>query len=99
MPRDATSFAGRDATFATVIVGAWPDPVDNDANIKWVRDYYEALLPYSEGTGYVNFMSGDDQDRVGDNYGDNYERLVAIKSRRDPTNLFRLNQNITPRST
>jgi FAD/FMN-containing dehydrogenase len=93
---DETAFAYRDATFATVIAGMWPDAADNDANIKWVRDYYEAVAPLSEEGGYVNFMSGDDQDRIKANYKGNYSRLTDIKRKYDPDNLFHLNQNIRP---
>jgi FAD/FMN-containing dehydrogenase len=93
---DQTAFAGRDAAFAAVISGAWPDPADNERNIGWVRRYHEALRPYSEEGGYVNFMSGDDQGRVRANYGPNHDRLVEIKRRYDAKNLFRLNQNIAP---
>lgn len=96
VPPDGTAFAYRHATFAAVIVGAWPDTADNERNIRWVGDYYDALRPYSEEGGYVNFMSDDDQDRVRINYGDNYDRLVEIKSKYDPTNLFQMNQNIKP---
>ena len=93
---DATAFAYRDANFATVIVGAWPDPSQNDANIKWVRDYYDATAPHSEDGGYINFMSDDDQGRIKANYKGNYERLVDVKREYDPDNLFHLNQNIKP---
>ena len=93
---DETAFAYRDATFATVIAGMWPDPADNEANIEWVRDYYEAVAPLSEEGGYVNFMSGDDQDRIRANYKGNYDRLTEVKARYDPGNLFHLNQNIRP---
>jgi FAD/FMN-containing dehydrogenase len=93
---EATAFAYRDANFAMVIAGMWPDPDDNKANIAWVRDYYDATAPHSEEGGYVNFMAGDDQDRVRANYGDNYQRLVEVKRRYDPGNLFHLNQNIKP---
>jgi FAD/FMN-containing dehydrogenase len=93
---DATAFAYRDANFATVIAGMWPDPGDNQANISWVRDYYDATAPLSEEGGYVNFMADDDQDRIRANYRGNYERLVAIKGKYDPGNLFHLNQNIQP---
>jgi FAD/FMN-containing dehydrogenase len=96
VPADATAFAYRDATFATVIAGMWPDPGDNEENIKWVRDYYEATAPLSEDGGYVNFMADDDQDRIKSNYKGNYERLVQIKRKYDPGNLFHLNQNIKP---
>jgi FAD/FMN-containing dehydrogenase len=93
---DATAFAYRDANFATVIAGMWPDPSQNDANITWVRDYYDATAPHSEEGGYVNFMSGDDQGRIQANYRGNYERLVDVKRKYDPGNLFHLNQNIKP---
>jgi FAD/FMN-containing dehydrogenase len=93
---DQTAFAYRDATFAPVIAGMWPDPADNADNIRWVRDYYEATAPYSAEGGYVNFMADDDQDRVRANYGANYDRLVDVKRAYDPDNLFHLNQNIRP---
>ena len=94
---DETAFAYRDVSFACVIAGMWPDPADNEANTKWVRDYWSAIHPYS-GTdgGYVNFMGDDDQDRVEANYGGNYGRLSKIKAKYDPDNLFHLNQNIQP---
>jgi FAD/FMN-containing dehydrogenase len=92
----ATAFAYREASFATVIAGVWPDAADNEKNTQWVKGYYEALQPHSESGGYVNFMADDDQDRVRDNYKDNYGRLTGIKKRYDPDNLFHLNQNIAP---
>jgi len=84
---DATAFAYRDATFSTVIAGVWPDSADNDKNVKWVRDYYQALEPHSEAGGYVNFLDADDQDRIKDNYKGNYDRLTQIKKKYDPSNL------------
>jgi FAD/FMN-containing dehydrogenase len=93
---DATAFAYRDASFATVIAGMWPEPSQNDANIAWVRSYYDAIAPHSEEGGYINFMSGDDQERIRANYKGNYDRLVQIKRTYDPDNLFHLNQNIAP---
>jgi FAD/FMN-containing dehydrogenase len=91
-----TAFAYRDATFATVIPGMWPDPAENEANIAWVRGFYEATAPHSETGGYVNFMAADDQDRIRDNYKGNYDRLVDVKRAYDPDNVFHLNQNIRP---
>lgn len=91
-----TAFAYRDATFATVIAGMWPDHADNDANTAWVKDYYDATAPHSEAGGYVNFMAEDDQDRIRDNYRGNYDRLAETKRRYDPGNMFRHNQNIQP---
>ncbi|HVV09793.1 FAD-binding oxidoreductase [Amycolatopsis sp.] len=94
-PQD-TAFAYRDANFATNIAGMWPDPADNEAGKAWVREYYDATAPHSESGGYVNFMAGDDQDRIRENYRGNYDRLVQVKRAYDPDNLFHLNQNIKP---
>jgi hypothetical protein len=93
---DATAFAYRDANFAMVIAGMWPDPADNEANTRWVRDYYAATAPLSEEAGYINFMGADDQHRIRVNYRGNYDRLVDVKRTYDPGNLFHLNQNIKP---
>ena len=94
---DETAFGHRDKNFAPVIVGIWDDPADNEANTKWVKDYYAAIHPHSGSDGgYINFMSDDDDDRVAANYGANYERLAAVKAAYDPGNLFHVNQNIAP---
>ncbi len=94
--RDDTAFSYRDATFAEVIMCAWNDPAKDAERIAWVRDYYRATAPHSEPGGYVNFMSDDDQGRVTENYRGSYGRLVAVKKKYDPDNLFRMNQNIRP---
>jgi FAD/FMN-containing dehydrogenase len=93
---DDTAFGHRDANFATVIAGMWPDPADNDKNVAWVRDYYAATAPHSEEGGYTNFAASDDQGRVAANFGVGYERLVDVKRKYDPANLFHMNQNIEP---
>ncbi len=93
---EETAFAFRDARFACVVAGMWPDPADNERNTAWVRDYHDAFHPHSEAGGYVNFMAADDQARIRDNYGANYDRLVEVKRRYDPENLFHMNQNIEP---
>ena len=91
---DATAFGHRDAKYASVVAGMWPDPTQNEANIRWVRDYYKALAPHSEEGGYINFAAGDDMNRVGANFGRNYDRLRTVKAKYDPHNVFRHNQNI-----
>ncbi|WP_214366693.1 FAD-binding oxidoreductase [Pseudonocardia sp. H11422] len=91
-----TAFAHRDAAFAPIIAGTWPDPAGDDAALAWVRDYFAALAPHSTAGGYVNFMPADDRHRVPDNYGSNHGRLVEVKRQYDPDNLFHLNQNIAP---
>ena len=96
---DETAFGHRDATFAPVIAGMWPDPAQNETNIAWVKDYYAATAPHSDEGVYVNFVADDDQDRVRANYGANYDRLAQVKRQYDPDNLFRNNQNIKPDPT
>ena len=91
---DATAFAHRDARFATALGASFPDPADAPANIAWTRDYDAALRPFSQDGGYVNFMSGDDPAMLAPNYRRNLERLIAVKKRVDPGNLFRCNHNI-----
>jgi hypothetical protein len=93
---DDTAFAHRTAAYSLVLSGSWKDAADNDRNIAWVRNYYDALRPYSEPGGYINFMGSDDQDRAPDNFGANYQRLREIKAKYDPGNLFRMNQNVAP---
>lgn len=92
-----TAFGHREARYAMVIGAFWDPPTDDEANIRWVRDYYAAVHPYSgtEG-GYINFMGPDDAARAPENYGPTYERLRQVKATYDPGNLFHLNQNITP---
>jgi FAD/FMN-containing dehydrogenase len=91
-----SAFAYRDATFAVGLGATWRSPADDDANIAWTRSYYEALRPSAMEGGYVNFSSDDDDTQIRANYRHNHERLVRIKRRYDPRNLFRLNQNISP---
>ncbi len=96
VPSDATAFAYREARFAVNVAGMWPDPKDNEKNIKWVKDYHAALEPHSLSGAYVNFMAEDDQSRLKESYKGNYDRLVAVKKKYDPENLFHINQNIKP---
>ena len=93
---DATAFGHRDADYSMVVIASSSDPSQDEANKKWVRDYSNALAPYSEVGGYVNFMDDDDNKRTKANYGTNYDRLVGIKRMYDPDNVFRVNQNIVP---
>ena len=91
-----TAFSYRDANWAEVIVGVDPDPANNDKIIPWTKDYWDALHPYSAGGAYVNFMMDEGQERVRATYRGNYDRLVVVKDKYDPTNFFRVNQNIKP---
>jgi FAD/FMN-containing dehydrogenase len=94
---DDTAWAYRSSRYACVIVGVDPDPAQAPAIRDWARDYYDAIHPYSAGGAYVNFLQGDEgDDRVQATYDGNYDRLVEVKRRYDPANLFRINQNIAP---
>jgi len=92
-----TAWNYRDAKWAQVMVGVDPDPANNEKTISWTKSYWDALHPYSAGGAYVNFMMDEGEERVKATYGDNYKRLVEIKNKYDPGNLFRVNQNIRPR--
>jgi FAD/FMN-containing dehydrogenase len=92
-----TAFSYRDARYGQVIVGVDPDPANNDRMTAWAREYHDALHPHSAGGAYVNMMMHDEgPDRVRASYRGNYDRLVEVKRRYDPANLFRINQNIAP---
>jgi len=92
-----TAFRFRDAKYSMVIAGIDPDPANKEIISSWAKDYWSALHPYSAGGAYVNFMMEEGHERVQATYGENYDRLVAIKEKYDPSNLFRVNQNIQPR--
>jgi FAD/FMN-containing dehydrogenase len=94
--RNETAFSFRDANWAEVIVGVDPDPANKDRITEWCTDYFDALHPYSAGGAYVNFMMEEGQERVQAAFRDNYDRLAEIKNQYDPTNFFRVNQNIRP---
>ncbi len=97
---DDTAFNHRGARYSLLIVGMWPDSSAKDENVNWVRGLRDALEPYSSGGVYVNYLgqeADEGPERIKAAYGsEKYERLVALKNKYDPTNLFRLNQNIRP---
>jgi FAD/FMN-containing dehydrogenase len=94
----ATPWAYRDAKWASVIVGVDPDRANKEAITAWAKDYWTALHPHSAPGAYVNFMMDTEgEDRVKASYGKNYPKLAKVKRKYDPTNLFRVNQNIKPK--
>lgn len=98
VPADATAFGDRSAPVMLVFNATWDDPNESEKNIAWTRAFYQAMLPYSPGGSYLNFpgLGEERDDLVRRAYGDNYDRLVTVKNTYDPTNFFRLNQNIKP---
>jgi len=91
-----TAYTYRDSKWAEVILGVDPDPANKEKITRWCKDYFDALHPFSAGGAYVNFMMEEGQERIKATYGENYDRLVAIKNKYDPSNFFRVNQNIRP---
>jgi hypothetical protein len=94
--RDATAWSFRDARGSMVIAGIDPGPANAEKTTTWAKDYWNALRPHTAGGAYVNFMMEEGQEWVQATYRGNYERLAAIRMKYDPTNLFRVNQNIKP---
>ena len=93
---DATAFAQRSATNHVLLISRWDDPALNDAIGEWTRNSWKRIEPLTHGF-YVNDYTPDDAARLSTTYGRNFERLVALKTKVDPGNLFRLNANIAPR--
>jgi hypothetical protein len=91
-----TSFGDRSSPFVLNLLGNWSTPADDAANISWVRQLFALLRPAMTPGVYINFMSGDEDDRTPEAYRERWDRLVAVKSHYDPKNFFRLNQNIPP---
>jgi hypothetical protein len=95
--KNESAWSARDSTWSMVIAGIDPDPQKAGSLTRWTKAYWDALHPFNPGAGYSNFMMNDEGDaRVKATYGVNYDRLAALKKKYDPTNLFRVNQNIHP---
>jgi FAD binding domain/Berberine and berberine like len=93
-----TAFGDRSAPFVLTLLANWSEASDDAGNISWVRELFNKLRPAMKPGVYVNFMSGDEQDRVPEAYRERWDRIVAVKSHYDPGNFFRLNQNVKPRN-
>lgn len=96
---DHTAFAHRGAAYSAIITASWKDPSEDDANRAWVRGVWDALRPFAPPGVYMNYMqeeADEGEARVRAAYGEQYERLAALKGKYDPGNLFRFNQNIRP---
>ena len=92
----ATAYPHRERGYNLFLIAHWTDPAQTDTGIAWARETFDALSPYMADRSYTNYLAGDDHGRVRQAYGPNYERLVELKRRYDPDNVFRLNHNINP---
>lgn len=94
--KGATAYPHRDAEFVTNVHSRWDSPGDDKKCIDWARDYFKKSTPFATGGVYINFMTDDETERVKSGYGSSFDRLVKVKKKYDPTNLFHMNQNISP---
>ena len=95
---DDGAVGNRDARYMTAFAGQWPAGAADDEHVAWVRQAWKSIRPHSTGGNYLNFQTADeDEERVRETYGPNFDRLVETKQRYDPQNLFRRNRNIRPR--
>ena len=94
---DETAFGGRSAPFILNLLANWSEQSADAGNVGWIRGIFKKLRPAMKPGVYINFMSGDEQDRVPEAYHERWDRIVAVKSHYDPNNFFRLNQNVPPR--
>ena len=93
----STAYSNRDAKYVMNIVCGWEDPSEDEKNINWTRDFFNAMQKYSTGAAYLNFLGEEGQDRVRAAYGEGkYRKLAELKKKYDPTNFFHMNQNIKP---
>ncbi|MGD8749560.1 MAG: FAD-binding oxidoreductase [Balneolaceae bacterium] len=93
---EATAYVARNARFIVNVHGRWEKATDDKKCTAWARNFFKDTLPYASEGAYVNFMTEEEKDRVSDAYGSNYKRLVEIKTKYDPSNIFHMNQNIKP---
>lgn len=92
----ATAFPIRREGYNLIMGAQWTDPAQTDECVAWLRGLFDGLRPFMSDAVYMNYLDSDDQARVRAAYGPNYERLVELKRRYDPDNIFRLNMNIVP---
>jgi FAD/FMN-containing dehydrogenase len=97
VPKDATAFALREPQWDVNAIAQWTDAAESEQHIAWVRDAWSRIEPHTNGNAYINHLAGDDRpEKIRASYGANYERLAALKRKYDPSNLFRLNPNVSP---
>src|SRR5215470_14485802 len=94
--RNATAFGMRDDQWDYDVISQWTDPTEASRHIQWTREFWSAVEPFASGDVYINHLDAEEATRIRAAYSHGYERLVALKNKYDPTNLFRMNQNIKP---
>jgi hypothetical protein len=98
VPEDATAYPQRKSHFIMNVHTRWREAGQDAVCVGWARSLFDTMGRYAVGTVYINFMPDDETDRVEAAYGPNYKRLAEVKAKYDPSNLFRMNQNIQPQA-
>jgi len=93
---DAMAYSNRDANYVMNVHGRWETAAEDERCIAWARDFFAKSQPFASRGAYINFLTQDETDRIAFAYGATWDRLVELKNKYDPTNLFRMNQNIKP---
>ena len=96
VPATATAFAHREAEYDLVVMGQWTDPADSARHVSWTRQLADAMAPFRSGAYLLNALGEESEEIVRAASGVNYRRLAAVKAQYDPTNFFRVNQNVVP---
>jgi hypothetical protein len=99
VPADQTAYGVRADHCSLNIITSWTDPREDEKCVAWTREFAEAMAPFGDGSVYVNYLGNEGDARVRSAYGGNYDRLAELKTKYDPTNFFKLNQNIRPLSS
>ncbi|MGB8342671.1 MAG: FAD-binding oxidoreductase [Chthoniobacterales bacterium] len=93
---DAMAYSSRDANYVMNVHGRWESAAEDQAVINWAREFFAKSKPFASTGAYINFLTEEETDRIAFAYGPIYKRLVELKKKYDPTNFFRMNQNIKP---
>jgi FAD/FMN-containing dehydrogenase len=97
VPADATAYPHRNTQFVMNVHTRWTEPSEDQRHINWAKNFFEETKPYALGSLYVNFLNNKEEEQIQKAYpGETWKRLVTLKRKYDPQNLFRLNQNISP---
>ncbi len=93
---DAMAYSSRDVNYVMNVHGRWESAAEDQRCIAWAREFFAKSKPFASAGVYINFLTEEETDRIAFAYGATYKRLVDLKKKYDPTNLFRMNQNIKP---
>jgi len=93
---EAMAYSNRDANYVMNVHGRWETAAEDERCIAWAREFFATSQPFASSGAYINFLTHDETDRIAFAYGATWNRLVELKNKYDPTNLFRMNQNIKP---